>query len=227
MWQYNKILFLPFDLLSIFIQDITMGTKLTRHWNIRDQIDTIKRLRTKLKYVVKSRDQICSLPLFLLYKPRIIFDTTLYFIWYILEEYPYRINSRYDIYCRYEYSLTYLLVPPSMSSQTHYQTWGAWIEAPPPISYIQMFCIVVVIAFTLKSSPCFYCGGKKKWYTTWRHSHESWPMTNNSHIHMLVGSQLMFKLGTLIIFTQKDTTDLGVLIINWGPYCDFTTKHFE
>ena len=37
----------------------------------------------------------------------------------------------------------------------------------------------------------------------------------------------MFQLGTLIIFTHKDTMDLAVLIINWGPYCDFTTKYFE
>ena len=27
-----------------------------------DQVDTIEKLRTKLKYDVKDRDQICSLP---------------------------------------------------------------------------------------------------------------------------------------------------------------------
>jgi len=37
-------------------------TKLTQYRKVRDQIDTIERLRTKLKYGVKDRDQICSLP---------------------------------------------------------------------------------------------------------------------------------------------------------------------
>ena len=37
-------------MLAIFIQDITAETKLTRHWNVRDQIDTIKKLGTE--YVV-------------------------------------------------------------------------------------------------------------------------------------------------------------------------------
>ena len=36
--------------------------KLTRHWKVRDQIDTIEMLGTKLKYNVKNRDQICNLP---------------------------------------------------------------------------------------------------------------------------------------------------------------------
>ena len=47
---------------SIFIQDITIGTKLTWHWKVRDQIDTIERLKTKLKYIVKNKNQIYSLP---------------------------------------------------------------------------------------------------------------------------------------------------------------------
>ena len=37
-------------MLVIFIQDITVETKLTQHWNVRDQIDTIKKLGTE--YVV-------------------------------------------------------------------------------------------------------------------------------------------------------------------------------
>ena len=37
-------------MLAIFIQDIIAETKLTRHWNVRDQIDTIKKLGTE--YVV-------------------------------------------------------------------------------------------------------------------------------------------------------------------------------
>ena len=37
-------------------------TKLTRHWKVKDQIDINKMLEAKLKYDVKDRDQICSLP---------------------------------------------------------------------------------------------------------------------------------------------------------------------
>ena len=40
-------------------------TKLTRYRNINDQIDSIKRLETKLKYDVNDRDQTCSLPYFI------------------------------------------------------------------------------------------------------------------------------------------------------------------
>ena len=47
---------------SIFIQDIIVGTKLTWDWKVRDQIDTIEKLGTKLKYGVNDRDQIYSLP---------------------------------------------------------------------------------------------------------------------------------------------------------------------
>ena len=47
---------------SIFIQDITVETNLTWDWKVRDQIDTIEKLETKLKYGVKDIDQICSLP---------------------------------------------------------------------------------------------------------------------------------------------------------------------
>ena len=45
----------------IFIQDIIVGTKLTRDWKVKDQIDTIETFWTKLKYGVKDRDQMCSL----------------------------------------------------------------------------------------------------------------------------------------------------------------------
>ena len=47
---------------TIFIQNITIKTKLTQHLNGMDQIVIIKRLWTKLKYGVKDKDQICSLP---------------------------------------------------------------------------------------------------------------------------------------------------------------------
>ena len=47
---------------SIFIQDITVKTKLTQNWKVRDQIDTIERLETKLKYGVKNRDQLAIYP---------------------------------------------------------------------------------------------------------------------------------------------------------------------
>ena len=36
--------------------------KLTRHLKVRDQINTIEKLMTKLKYSVNARDQICNLP---------------------------------------------------------------------------------------------------------------------------------------------------------------------
>ena len=38
---------------AIFIQDIMVGTKLIRHWKVRNQIDTIEKLETKLKYSCK------------------------------------------------------------------------------------------------------------------------------------------------------------------------------
>ena len=37
-------------------------TKLTSIEKVRDQIDTIEKLWTKLKYGLKDMDQICSLP---------------------------------------------------------------------------------------------------------------------------------------------------------------------
>ena len=40
---------------------------MTRYWNVKDQIHTIKRLWTKLKYNIKIRDQIFSLPFIILY----------------------------------------------------------------------------------------------------------------------------------------------------------------
>ena len=49
------------------IQEITAETKLTQHLKVMDQINTIERLKTKLKYNVKNRDQICNLPFNLLY----------------------------------------------------------------------------------------------------------------------------------------------------------------
>ena len=56
------LLFRLFDMSDFSIQEITAGTKLTCHWKVRDQIDTIERLETKLKYDVNDKDQICSLP---------------------------------------------------------------------------------------------------------------------------------------------------------------------
>ena len=41
---------------------IMTGIKLTWHWKVRDQIDTIERLGAKLTYGVKERDQLCNLP---------------------------------------------------------------------------------------------------------------------------------------------------------------------
>ena len=56
-----NFLFWPLDTSSIFIQKIIVGTKLTHHWKVMDQIDRIEKLETKSKYDV-IRDQICSLP---------------------------------------------------------------------------------------------------------------------------------------------------------------------
>ena len=56
------LLFRLFNTSDFSIQEITIGTKLTWHWKIRDQTDTIKKLGTKLKYSLKDMDQICSLP---------------------------------------------------------------------------------------------------------------------------------------------------------------------
>ena len=39
-------------------------TKLTSIEKVRDQIDTIEKLWTKLKYGVKDRDQLCNLSFF-------------------------------------------------------------------------------------------------------------------------------------------------------------------
>ena len=50
----------------IFIQNIIVWTKLIQDCKVRDQIDTIKRLGTKLKYDVNNSDQILSLFFFIL-----------------------------------------------------------------------------------------------------------------------------------------------------------------
>ena len=57
---FNK--FRPFDTSDFSIQEIITETKLTRHWKVRNQINTIKMLGTKLKYDIQDGDQICSLP---------------------------------------------------------------------------------------------------------------------------------------------------------------------
>ena len=41
-------------------------TKLTSIEKVRNQIDTIEKLWTKLKYGVKDRDQLCNLSFFLI-----------------------------------------------------------------------------------------------------------------------------------------------------------------
>ena len=55
-------LFWPLATLAIFIQEIAIRTKLIWHWKVMDQIDTIERIKTILKYDVKYKDQIYSLP---------------------------------------------------------------------------------------------------------------------------------------------------------------------
>ena len=93
MWQYAIILFWPFDMSSIFIQKITIRTKLTRYWKVRDQIDTIQRLRTKLKYALKNRDQICSLSFFEI-KIKIVYPYY-YYYFYLFIYFFFRIGDNY------------------------------------------------------------------------------------------------------------------------------------
>ena len=54
MWQKR--------LSTFFIHHLTGMTILTQYQKVRDQIDTFEKLRTKLKYDVNVRDQICNLP---------------------------------------------------------------------------------------------------------------------------------------------------------------------
>jgi len=42
--------------LEIYIQKITIETKLIQYQKVRDHIDTIERLETKLKYGIKDRN---------------------------------------------------------------------------------------------------------------------------------------------------------------------------
>ena len=59
----TKDYFLGYSLAtsSIFIQKITVMTKLTRYRNVRDQINKIEKLRIKLKYDVYDTYQIRSI----------------------------------------------------------------------------------------------------------------------------------------------------------------------
>ena len=43
------------------------GDQLTQYWKIKDQIDTIKNLNTKLTYCVKDRDQICNIHFYFIF----------------------------------------------------------------------------------------------------------------------------------------------------------------
>ena len=47
-WHGNNSLFSSLDTLVNFVQYLTVGTKLTQHQNVRDQIDTLKGLEAKL-----------------------------------------------------------------------------------------------------------------------------------------------------------------------------------
>ena len=58
----NFFFFWPIPTSIIFIKEIMIVIKLIRHLKVIDTIDTIERLRTKLKYDVNDRNQIHSLP---------------------------------------------------------------------------------------------------------------------------------------------------------------------
>ena len=62
MWQQTNFFILIVTTLAIFIQEVMAVTKLIWHRKVRDQIDTIERLETKLKYIVNDKDQIHNLP---------------------------------------------------------------------------------------------------------------------------------------------------------------------
>lgn len=47
---------------TFFVQHLTTETILTQYQNVMDQIDTFERLKTKLIYNIKFKDQIYSLP---------------------------------------------------------------------------------------------------------------------------------------------------------------------
>ena len=79
---------MPIATSAVSIQEITTRTKSTQHKKVRDQIDTIESLGTKLKYSVKDRDQTYSLPSFFFIKKLTLYDMHLsynfcYFIFII------------------------------------------------------------------------------------------------------------------------------------------------
>ena len=76
----TNFLFWPFTTSEICIQKIMVETKLTWYWKVRDQIHTIERLWTKLKYGVKDRDHIRKLPIFIMLGLNIFF----FFFWFFL-----------------------------------------------------------------------------------------------------------------------------------------------
>ena len=52
----NNFFIISFNTLTFSIQKIMAGTKLTRIEKIRNQIDTIEKLKTELKYGVKDME---------------------------------------------------------------------------------------------------------------------------------------------------------------------------
>ena len=52
----NNFFIISFNALTFSIQKIMAGTKLTRIEKIRNQIDTIEKLKMELKYGVKDMD---------------------------------------------------------------------------------------------------------------------------------------------------------------------------
>ena len=57
MWQEKQFFIISINTLEFFMQWLMIGVKLTQHWKVEGKIDAIERLRTKLKYSVKDRDQ--------------------------------------------------------------------------------------------------------------------------------------------------------------------------
>ena len=63
-WHKNNILISLLAMSAFSIQHLTARTILTQYHKVRDQINIVKILGTKLIHGLKVKDQICNLPYF-------------------------------------------------------------------------------------------------------------------------------------------------------------------
>ena len=59
-WNFFYFFILAIYHVSNFIKEITIVTKLTWYWKVKNQVNTIKRLTTKLKYGKRSVSLDCT-----------------------------------------------------------------------------------------------------------------------------------------------------------------------